>query len=189
MALVLAAAGGGVYAMQTIGSSQSPRANEAPGATPTGGASSGGGGRTPSSAYTPVYVNRPLSVRNADEYFDLIAGTVVPRAGAWTLSTYAGGDSRGAFDLQSLTDAYLAGRTVPTADDCVTGLARHPTRKVRFPQAQPGISFCLRNRSSGDIAVVQVNDLDDGNWAATVFITYYRRTGAPQPTPVGETGD
>ncbi|MEV4186722.1 hypothetical protein AB0J28_35390 [Streptosporangium canum] len=52
----------------------------------------------------------------------------------------------------------------------------------------PRTSFCLRNRSTGDIAVVQVNDLDYGNWAADIFLTYYRRTGTAQHAPVGEPG-
>ncbi|MFF0309332.1 hypothetical protein ACFYSC_18045 [Streptosporangium sp. NPDC004379] len=172
--LVLAAAGGGVYVVRATGSPQSPRANETLDVTPADRAQAGGDSGAHSSAYTPVYVGRPLSLRDYEEYFDLIAGVVVAREGAWTLSTNAGGNSRGAFELQSLTDAYLAGRTVPTVGDCVAGLAQHPTREVRFPQVPPGTSFCLRDRNTGDIAVVRVNDLDYGNWAAAVFITYYR---------------
>ncbi|WP_225850183.1 helix-turn-helix transcriptional regulator [Streptomyces sp. HPF1205] len=132
------------------------------------------------SDYTAVYTGRTRSLRDYNEYFDLLTGTVVGREGAWTMSTNAGGDSHGAFELQPMTDAYLAGRIVPTADQCAAGLARHATNRVRFPQAPPGTSFCLRDRPTGDIVVVQVIDLDYGNWAATVTLTRYRRT-SPAP--------
>lgn len=91
--------------------------------------------------------------------------------------------SAGRFRTAAVTDAYLAGRTVPTAAQCAAGLARRPTRRVRFPAVPPGSSFCLRNRTTGDIAVVQVNDLDDGNWAADIFLSSYRHAiGTDAPT-------
>ncbi|NUP69523.1 MAG: hypothetical protein HOW71_45995 [Nonomuraea sp.] len=163
--LALAGVGAGVYALTDHGS---------------GSGSAGRSPRTPAAAaaYTPVYTHRNLSSRSYDDYFDLIAGKVVTSEGAWSLSTNADsdGESHGAFELQPLTDAYLAGRTAPTFEQCVTGLARHPTRTVRFPSVPPGSSFCLRNRTTGDIAIVQVNDLDYGNWAADVFLSYYKHT-------------
>lgn len=174
---VLALAGVGIYAISAHGSGSG---------SGSGGGSGGGSSHTPaagSAAYTPAYTHRNLSLRDYNDYFDLIAGTVVTREGAWSLSTNSGNDSQGAFELQPLTDAYLAGRTVPTAAQCAAGLARRPTQHVRFPAVPPGSSFCLRNRTTGDIAVVQVNDLDDGNWAADIFLSYYRHaTGTAAPT-------
>lgn len=120
----------------------------------------------------PTHAALPAALAN------LQPGAVVSREGAWTMSTNTGGDSHGAFELQPMTDAHLTGRIVPTADQCAAGLARHATNHVRFPQARPGTSFCLRDRPTGDIVVVQVIDLDYGNWAATVTLTRYHRTSS-----------
>ncbi|MBX7551853.1 hypothetical protein K1Y78_28530 [Streptomyces sp. tea 10] len=43
-----------------------------------------------------------------------------------------------------------------------------------FEQAPPGSTFCLRDTTNGDIAVITVTDVDHGNYATTDDITYYR---------------
>lgn len=106
---------------------------------------------------------------------DLTAGTIVEGDAGWTLSSNAGGNSKGAFELPDNTDAYIsAGRL--GADQCAAGIARRPTRSVRFPQVPPGHWFCLRSPKNGDLAVVKVIDLDDGDWGAKLAVEYYERT-------------
>ncbi|MET9079011.1 hypothetical protein ABZX95_44450 [Streptomyces sp. NPDC004232] len=43
-----------------------------------------------------------------------------------------------------------------------------------FEQAPQGSTFCLRDTTNGDIAVITVTDVDHGNYATTDDITYYR---------------
>ncbi|MFI1069498.1 hypothetical protein [Streptomyces puniciscabiei] len=50
-----------------------------------------------------------------------------------------------------------------------------PWRRLHFRQAPPGSTFCLRDTTRGDIAVVTVIDVDHGNYATTDDVTYYRR--------------
>ncbi|NUS17915.1 MAG: hypothetical protein HOY69_42050 [Streptomyces sp.] len=51
--------------------------------------------------------------------------------------------------------------------------------RVRVRVRRPVTAYAgggWRNRTTGDIAIVQVNDLDYGNWAADVFLSYYKHT-------------
>ncbi|MGW7822494.1 hypothetical protein ACWGLF_31300 [Streptomyces puniciscabiei] len=60
----------------------------------------------------------------------------------------------------------MPGQAVPTAGRCTAKAIR---------QTPPGSAFCLRDTTSGDIAVVTVIDVDHGNHATTDDITCYRR--------------
>jgi hypothetical protein len=133
-------------------------------------------GATASQGDTLVYARRTLSLKNYDYYFDLRAGAVTRSETRWSVSTNAGGDGDGAFELQPLTDAYvLPGKTVPTVGRCAAKATSHPTDgRLHFRQAPPGSTVCLRDTKNGDIAVLTVMDVDHGNYAATAEITYYR---------------
>ncbi|MGW1747024.1 hypothetical protein ACWCRD_15740 [Streptomyces sp. NPDC002092] len=78
--------------------------------------------------------------------------------------------------LRPLTDAYaVPGRTTPNAGPCAAKATRHPPRGwIHFRQAPPSCTFCLRDTTSGHIAVLTVIDLDHVNYATTDDITYYR---------------
>ncbi|MER6568826.1 hypothetical protein ABT288_22235 [Streptomyces sp. NPDC001093] len=129
--------------------------------------------------YAPVYRHRTLSLKNYRYYFDLRAGAVSGSETAWSVGTDAGGDGNGAFELQPLTDAFVVpGKAVPTAGQCAAEATRHPADGwLHFRQAPPGSTFCLRDTTSGDIAVITVIDVDHGNYATTDDISYYRRRG------------
>ncbi|MES4901245.1 MULTISPECIES: serine/threonine-protein kinase [unclassified Streptomyces] len=135
------------------------------------GGKDGGGPR-----YTAGYKGRTLTLPDYDHYIDLHTGKVVKGGGRWMLSTNSGGDGHGAFELQDATQAQVAGERPVTPERCAELVARRPLReKVRFSQAPAGRWFCLRDRISGDIAVVQVLDTDSGDYTVTVAVDYYRR--------------
>ncbi|WP_330336078.1 hypothetical protein [Streptomyces sp. NBC_00557] len=139
---------------------------------------SGTGTTTPAPhGYTLVYRHRTLALKNYTFYFDLRAGAVSGSETAWSVSTDAGGDGNGAFELQPLTDAYVApGRSVPTAAQCAGEATDRPAHGwLHFRQVPPGTTFCLRDTTTGDIAVLTVIDVDHGDYATTDDITYYRR--------------
>jgi hypothetical protein len=87
-----------------------------------------------------------------------------------------GGGGNGAFEVQPLTDAYIVpGKTTPSAGQCAAKATRHPAKGwIHFRTASPGRTFCLRDTTSGDIAVFTVIDVDHGNYAITDDITYCR---------------
>jgi hypothetical protein len=127
--------------------------------------------------YTLVYRHRTLALKTYTVYFDLRAGAVSASETAWSVSTDAGGDGNGAFELQPLTDVFVApGRTVPTVARCAAGATDRPAHgRLHFRQVPPGTTFCLRDTTTGDIAVLTVIDVDHGDYATTDDITYYRR--------------
>ncbi|MEU8687368.1 hypothetical protein [Streptomyces sp. NPDC048665] len=108
--------------------------------------------------------------------FDLRTGTVSGSETAWSAGTDAGGDGNGAFELQPLTDAYVVpAKAAPSAGRCGAKATHHPAGGwLHFRHAPPGSSFCLRDTTNGDIAVITVIDVDHGNYATTDDITYYR---------------
>jgi len=160
-AAVVAAASGVVYGVLTPKDHKDHKAGQAAGTT---------------AGYTLVYGHRTLSMKDYTYYLDLRAGAVRSSETAWSLSTNAGGDGNGAFELQPLTDAYVVpGRTAPSAPQCSAGATRHPADGLlHFRQAPPGSVLCLRDTTNGDVAIVAVIDVDHGNYATTDDITYYR---------------
>ncbi|WP_217562073.1 hypothetical protein [Streptomyces sp. GbtcB6] len=136
----------------------------------------GGDTVSASSGYTLVYGHRTLSLKNYNYAFDLRAGAVSGSESSWSVSTNAGGDGNGAFEIQPLTDAYVVpGKTAPSAAQCAAKATRRPAKGwIHFRQAPPGRTVCLRDTTNGDIAVFTVIDVDHGNYATTDDITYYR---------------
>ena len=157
---VSAAVGGGVYLLQAGGSGGSSRSPRAQAKVQDG--------------YTLVYRGKPAATAGSDSSIDLTTGTVAAE-GPWMLSSYGGGDSKGAFDVQDATDAALSAQSSPTPAQCLTSIAERQLAKVSFALAPAGTTFCLRWKLDGDIAVVHVLDLDTGNWAIKVSLDYYRR--------------
>ncbi|MGW3129556.1 hypothetical protein [Streptomyces sp. NPDC001123] len=130
-----------------------------------------------SAGYTRVYAHRRMFLKDYHYYFDLRAGRSSPTETEWSVSTDAGGgDGYGAFEIQPLTDAYVvAGRAAPTAAQCAAKAVHHPAEdRLSFRDAPPGRTFCLRDTTNGDIAVVSVLDADHGNYSTTDTVTYYR---------------
>ncbi|WP_330281839.1 protein kinase domain-containing protein [Streptomyces sp. NBC_00588] len=128
--------------------------------------------------YRRLYAPRPLTLPGADSLIDLGRGRVASK-GTWMLSTDAGGDSKGAYDLQDSSDAYISGQSPVSPARCAVGIAQHPVAdQVRFPQVPAGTWFCVRDTLTHDIAVIQVLDKDDGDWSTTITVTAYRPTTA-----------
>ncbi|MFF4506583.1 protein kinase [Streptomyces sp. NPDC001401] len=128
--------------------------------------------------YRRLYAARPLTLPGPDDPVDLTRGRVASN-GSWRLSTDAGGNSKGAYELQDSSDAYIAGQSPVTPARCALGIAQHPVAdKVYFPQVPAGTWFCVRDNLSHDIAVIQVLDKDDGDWSTTIAVTAYAPTGA-----------
>ncbi|KAK1181265.1 serine/threonine-protein kinase [Streptomyces sp. NBS 14/10] len=144
----------------------------------TGGDEGGdeGGAKGSGARYTAGYKGRTLTLPDYDHYIDLPTGKVVKGDGRWMLSTNSGGDGHGALELQDATEAQIAGERPVTPERCAELVAHRPLReKVRFAQAPAGRWFCMRDRISGDVAVVQVLDTDSGDYTVTVAVDYYRR--------------
>ncbi|MEU5028526.1 serine/threonine-protein kinase [Streptomyces milbemycinicus] len=138
-----------------------------------------GGGKDGGARYTAGYKGRTLTLPDYDHYIDLPTGKVVKGDGRWMLSTNSGGDGHGAFELQDATEAQIAGERSVTPERCAELVVHRPLReKVRFAQAPAGRWFCMRDRISGDVAVVQVLDTDSGDYTVTVAVDYYHRGAA-----------
>nr|WP_277751737.1 MULTISPECIES: protein kinase [unclassified Streptomyces] len=128
--------------------------------------------------YQRLYATRPLTLPGADQPIDLRSGRLTSK-GTWVLSTDSGGDSKGAYDLQDSSDAYIAGQSPVSPARCAVGIAQQPVAdKVRFPQVPAGTWFCVRDTLTHDIAIIQVLDKDDGDWSTTIAVTAYRPTTA-----------
>lgn len=123
--------------------------------------------------YRPLYSGRPLTLPDDAHSFDLARGRVATN-GSWLLSTDAGGNSKGAFEPQKSSEAYIGGQSPLTPARCALGIAQQPVSVVRFPQVPAGTWFCVRDDLTRDIAVIQVLDKDDGDWTTTVAVTAYR---------------
>jgi hypothetical protein len=173
-----AAVTGGVYALSTAGS---------------GGSS---GSSHTQNGYTLVYRGRSAATPDYHSSIDLTTGKLSTQ-GQWLLSSDAGGNRKGAFDLQDGTQAALSAQPSPTPAQCLTAISRKPLAKVSFDLAPVGTTFCLRWTLDGDIAVVHVLDLDRGNWAIRVALDYYRHakdtssapgSAALASSPVSEAG-
>ncbi|EST18423.1 protein kinase domain-containing protein [Streptomyces roseochromogenus] len=123
--------------------------------------------------YRELYAARPLTQPDADTSFELTGGRLAS-AGAWLLSTDAGGDSKGAFEPQGTSDAYISGTAPLTPARCALGVAQQPVTKVHFPQVPAGTWFCVRSKDTGDIAVIEVLNTDDHDWTTTIAITAYK---------------
>lgn len=101
------------------------------------------------------------------------------------MSTNAGNDGHGAFELPDATDVYIAASPSLSPDQCAAQTAREPARVIHlngdsivpFTLLPPGLLFCLRSRRSGEIAVIRVIDTDDGNYAAKIAVDYYQHRG------------
>ncbi|MET7901712.1 serine/threonine-protein kinase [Streptomyces sp. NPDC005355] len=134
------------------------------------------GGSDDGSSYTAGYRHRTLSLPDYDHYIDLPGGKVVKDDTRWSLSTNSGGDGKGAFGLQGTTDAYVSGKRAVTPERCADRIAAHrPLREaVHFSQAPAGQWFCVRDRSTGDVALIDVLDTDSGDYTITVTVDYYR---------------
>ncbi|WP_406438283.1 hypothetical protein OHB00_26830 [Streptomyces sp. NBC_00631] len=132
-----------------------------------------------SKGYTRVYADRRLFLKDYHYYFDLRAGRSSRSETEWSISTNAGGDGDGAFEIPPLTDAYVVpGKAAPSAAQCAAKAVHHPAEdRLHFRDSPPGRAFCLRDTVNGDIAVVKVLDVDTGNYSTTDTVTYYRHDG------------
>jgi len=123
--------------------------------------------------YQRLYAARPVTLPGADRPVDLVRGRIAS-SGSWLLSTDAGGNSKGAYELQDSSDAYIAGQSPVTPARCALGITQQPVAdKVRFPQVPAGTWFCVRDSLTHDIAIIQVLDKDDGDWSTTIAVTAY----------------
>ncbi|MFD4604416.1 hypothetical protein ACFWPQ_41175 [Streptomyces sp. NPDC058464] len=141
-----------------------------------GTASSASSSTPASESYTRVYAHRRLFLKDYHYYFDLRAGVSGSEETEWSISTNSGHDGDGAFEIQPLTDVYVvSGKAAPTAAQCAARAVHHPAEDLlHFRDAPPGRTFCLRDTTNGDIAVVAVLDVDHGNYSTTDTVTYYR---------------
>ncbi|MEU6537685.1 hypothetical protein [Streptomyces sp. NPDC047000] len=148
------------------------------------GGSSASGSTAPSSSsaseagYTAAYRDKPAELRSYNDDIDLATGRRTTDEKTWYLSSNAGNDKRGAFELAPGTDVFIAGVTRPGPVTCARRIGQHRPAtapdKVHFPEVPVGNWFCLRSRATGDIVVVQVIDVDTGDWGAKVTLSRFR---------------
>ncbi|GIG61594.1 serine/threonine protein kinase [Longispora fulva] len=152
-----------------------PAADSAAPPAPTVSASPGAGrvAETPAvPRYSAVYTAVTLTAPDDSYDFDIRTGTLTPAES----TTWAVGHTNGEFLAPDASDAYLAPGGRLTAEECATAADQRPVTRLGFADAAPGRAFCVRSRTTRDIAVVLVVSATVGG-PVTVAMDYYRVDG------------
>ncbi|MFJ8043045.1 serine/threonine-protein kinase [Kitasatospora sp. NPDC096147] len=120
--------------------------------------------------YTPVYTGRELSSPSTSYDFDIKSGKVVAN---YTTKWWIGHGSE-EFQMPSESDAYIApSGTALTPENCSAAIDREPVKELRYDELPAGRSFCVRARTSMEVAVVRVISVTDKGPVA-ISMDYYR---------------
>ncbi|MER5864099.1 serine/threonine-protein kinase [Kitasatospora sp. NPDC002040] len=135
------------------------------------GAKSGGSGP---GGYAAEYTDRELLSPDGRYDFDLKLGKVIPSQGAtWFL-----GHSSDEFYLTEDSDAFIAEEEQqPTPEQCAAGIDQQPVTALRFDDVPAGRYFCVRERSTHDLAIVRVIGTNPDGGPVEVSLGYYRHQG------------
>ncbi|MEV4611523.1 hypothetical protein AB0K43_02825 [Kitasatospora sp. NPDC049258] len=121
--------------------------------------------------YTAVHTGTELTSPDHTYEFDLTAGSVVPQSTA----TWYVGRTTDEFFVPEDSDAYIApAGSRPTLADCVKGIDSRPDTALPFTTHGPGRAFCVRARTSRDVAVVRVLSTGTDDGPVKVSVDFYR---------------
>ncbi|WP_404961237.1 serine/threonine-protein kinase [Streptomyces sp. 147326] len=119
--------------------------------------------------YTPAYTETVLTAPDDSYDFDITTGTLTPtRSTPWAVGHNADG-----FLSPSDSDASITPSSQPTPAECSTAIDQQPATAVGFGDLPTGRAFCVRSRSTHDIAILRVITVSD-NGPVTISMDYYR---------------
>ncbi|WP_412543247.1 serine/threonine-protein kinase [Longispora sp. K20-0274] len=144
-------------------------ATASPGAGPVGTPAPGAPSPAAGPRYSAVYTAVTLTAPDDSYDFDIRTGALTPAES----TPWAIGHTNGEFLAPDASDAYLAPGGELTAEQCATAADQRPVTRLTFADASAGRAFCVRSRSTRDIAVVRVVAAATGG-PVTVSMDYYR---------------
>ncbi len=119
--------------------------------------------------YTPAYTETVLTAPDDSYDFDITTGTLTPaRSTPWAVGHNADG-----FLSPSDSDASITPSGRPTPAECSTAIDQQPATALGFGDLPTGRAFCMRSRSTHDIAILRVITVAD-NGPVTISMDYYR---------------
>ncbi|WP_133897388.1 hypothetical protein [Streptomyces sp. KS 21] len=162
MALVMALGGavGGVVLVSTA--DQTLEDTESSDDTSPGAAAS-------TVTYAAAYTETVLTAPDDSYDFDITTGTLTPaRSTPWAVGHDADG-----FLSPPDSDASITPSGRPTPAECWAAIDRQPATALAFGDLPAGHAFCVRSRSTHDIAIVRVITVADSG-PVTISMDYYR---------------
>ncbi|MFF7588050.1 protein kinase [Kitasatospora purpeofusca] len=124
---------------------------------------------TSPATYTAAYTGTVLTAPDDSYDFDLETGRLAPaRSTEWSV-----GHNADEFLIPTGSDAAITPGGRPTPTDCSTAIDRQPTTALDFSDLPPGRAFCVRSRSTHDVAIVRVVSVT-GNGPVKVSMDRYR---------------
>ncbi|WP_051969289.1 serine/threonine-protein kinase [Kitasatospora azatica] len=120
-------------------------------------------------AYTAAYTDAVLTAPDDSYDFDIKTGRVVAAESTpWSI-----GHNSTEFLIPFGSNAALAPNGRPTPAECSTAVDQHAATAVDFADLPAGGAFCVRSRSTQDLAIVRVIGVTD-NGPVKVSMDYYR---------------
>lgn len=120
-------------------------------------------------AYAAAYTETVLTAPDDSYDFDITTGTLTPaRSTPWAVGHDADG-----FLIPSDSDASITPSGRPTPAECAAAIDRQPATALAFGDLPAGRAFCVRSRSTHDIAIVRVVTVADSG-PVTISLDYYR---------------
>ncbi|MFF7614680.1 serine/threonine-protein kinase [Streptomyces lavendulae] len=119
--------------------------------------------------YAAAYTETVLTAPDDSYDFDITSGTLTPaRSTPWAVGHNADG-----FLSPSDSDASSTPSGRPTPAECGAAIDRQPATSLAFGDLPAGRAFCVRSRSTHDIAIVRVITVADSG-PVTISMDYYR---------------
>jgi hypothetical protein len=124
---------------------------------------------TSTATYAAAYTDAVLTAPDNSYDFDITTGTLAPaRSTPWAV-----GHNTDGFLIPPDSDTSIALSGRPTAADCSTAIDQEPARALAFGDLPAGRAFCVRSRSTHDIATVRVISVADSG-PVQVSMDYFR---------------
>ncbi|MFE5331685.1 serine/threonine-protein kinase [Embleya sp. NPDC056575] len=121
------------------------------------------------SGYTAIYAEAVLTAPDDGYDFDIASGSVRPAES----TKWAIGHNNGEFLIPAGSDAAVMRAETTTPEECVAALDRRPIGIVTFRDVAAGQSFCVRSRTTRELALVRVVAAAGGS-PVEVGLTAYR---------------
>ncbi|WP_405362866.1 serine/threonine-protein kinase [Kitasatospora sp. NBC_00085] len=131
-------------------------------------------GPTPANpaTYTAVYTGADLTAPDESYDFDIETGRLTPAESTqWSV-----GHNANEFLIPTGSDAAIAPGGRPTPTECSAAIDRQPATALGFGDLPAGRAFCLRARSTHDIAIVRVVSVT-ANGPVKISMDHFRSDG------------
>lgn len=127
----------------------------------------------PDESWTSVYGQAELTTPDSGYDFDLTSGKVVPQQ----TTNWAIGRTDTEFRWSVDSDAFAAPDGNLTPADCNEGIDSHPVTTLKFGDLPAGSTFCVRSRTTRDIAIAKVKSGTPDGGEVTLVLEYFRHSG------------